>query len=140
MRQRIDEVAKEAVNGVDMVVVEKLKNLGKNSKLKRRLSKNIRRSIGSWNYSYWLTRLEQQAEWNRVSFRTVSPHYTSQRCFKCGHTDRRNRSGEMFLCRECGYSGNADINAAKNILERFITGPYGACYKPLISTGKFVQV
>jgi IS605 OrfB family transposase len=135
LRQRIDEVAKQVINEADMIVVEKLKNLGKNSKLKRLLSKNIRRSIGSWNYSYWLTRLEQQCEENRVSFRSVSPHYTSQKCSKCGHTDRKNRSGETFLCQECGHSDNADINAARNILERFVTGKYGSCYKPLMSTG-----
>jgi len=44
---------------VDCVVVEALKNLNYKSKLKRRLSKNIRRSIGTWAYRYWLRRLEQ---------------------------------------------------------------------------------
>ena len=77
-------------------------------------------------------RVQQQCEWNRVSFRTVSPAYTSQRCFACGHIDRRNRSGEKFRCQACDYSGNADINAARNILERFLTGKYGTCYKPKV--------
>ena len=133
LKQKISEVAKETVKKADLLVVEKLKNLGNNSKLKGRLSKNIRSSIGSWNYSYWLTRLEQQAEENRVSFRTVSPHYTSQRCSKCGYTDRTNRENEKFRCQSCNHTGNADINAALNILARFVTGKYGSCYKPLVS-------
>ena len=130
LRQRISEVAKEVVGKADLVVVENLKNLCNNTKLKRRLSQNIRRSIGSWNYRYWLNRIEQQCEWNRVSFRTVSPAYTSQRCSSCGHVDRGNRKGEMFLCQFCGHTGNADVNAAFNILMRFLTGKYGSRYKP----------
>jgi len=130
LKQRISEVAKEAVNKADLIVVEKLKNLSNNSKLKGRLSRNIRSSIGSWNYSCWLNRLNQKCEDNRVSFRTVSPSYTSQLCPECGHISRMNRSGEVFRCQVCGHLGNADIIAARNIKERFITGPYGACCKP----------
>ncbi|HUU89151.1 MAG TPA: zinc ribbon domain-containing protein, partial [Candidatus Glassbacteria bacterium] len=106
-KQRIDEVAKETIKEADLIVVEKLKNLGKKSKAKRLLAKNIRRSIGIWNWKYWLMRLEQQAEWNRVSFRSVSPCYTSQTCPCCGHVDRKNRSGEVFQCQECGHTDNA---------------------------------
>ena len=80
-KQRIDEVVQEIVKEfkhIDLVVVEALKNMNYKSKLKRRLSKNMRRSIGTWAYRYWLKRLEQACEINRVSFRTVAPFYTSQ--------------------------------------------------------------
>jgi IS605 OrfB family transposase len=130
LRQRIDEVAKEVLKNVDLVVVEKLSNLNESSKLKGRLSQNMRSSIGSWNYAYWLMRLQEQTERNRVSFRTVAPYNTSRQCPACGHTDKLNRVGEIFLCQSCGFSGNADIVAAGNILKRFTTGKYGSCYKP----------
>ena len=117
LKQRMDEVAKEVVkqDNVKMVVVEDLKKLNHKTKLKRRLSRNIRRSLGSWAYRYWLDRIQMTTEDNRVAFRRVNPAYTSQRCSACGHTERGNRSGEKFLCLKCGYGGNADINAAKNI-------------------------
>jgi IS605 OrfB family transposase len=131
LKQRIDEIAKEVIKkDFDLIVVESLKNLGKNTKLKRLLSKNIRRSIGTWNWKYWLARLEQRCEDNRVSFRSVSPYYTSQTCSCCGHVDRRNRDGEVFQCQKCDHTDNADINASRNILSRFLTGKYGSCYKP----------
>ena len=131
LRQRMDEVAKETVSdGVTLVVAEQLKNMNKGTKLKRRLSKNMRRSLGSWAYRYWLGKLERTCEDRRSTFRSVLPQYTSQRCPACGHTERGNRSGEDFLCRKCGHADNADVNAAKNILDRFLTGPYGAGYKP----------
>lgn len=132
LRQRIDEVAKQTVKEADLIVVEQLRNLNESSKLKGRLSGNMRSSIGSWNYAYWLMRLEQQSEGNRVSFRSVPSYNTSRRCPTCNHVDGMNRVGEIFLCQACGYTGNADVNAARNILDRFITGKYGSCYKHLI--------
>ena len=138
LKQRIDETAKEILvkENPDLIVVEQLKNMGYKTKLKARLSKSIRASIGTWNWKYWLNRLEMQCELNRVSFRTVSPYYTSTTCPVCGQTNRGNRLGEVFLCLECGHKDNADINAGKNILNRFLTGQYGARYKEI----KDVQV
>ena len=129
LQQRICEVAKEVVKDADLVVVEKLQGIGRNTKLKGRLSLNMRSSIGSWNYRYWLDKVEMNCEANRVSFRTVLPYFTSQRCPACNHTDSNNRSGEMFKCQSCGHSGNADLVAALNIRDRFLSGPYGAACK-----------
>lgn len=128
LRQRMDEVAKEVVSTASLVVAENLKNITKNTK--RRLVKNMRRSIGRWNVRYWLETLQRKCEDNRVGFRTVSPYKTSQTCSSCGYADRRNRSGELFRCLECGFEANADVQASRNILARFLTGPYGAGCKP----------
>ena len=66
----------------------------------------------------------------RTVFRSTSPFYTSQECFRCGHIEKGNRlSQELFVCQKCGYTGNADENASKVILKRFTTGTYGSCYK-----------
>ena len=141
----MDEVAKQVVNKTDLVVVENLKGISANTKLKGRLSGNMRSSIGKWNQRYWIGRLEQNCERNRVSFRSVSPYNTSITCSTCGNVDRANRrSQEVFECSVCAHTENADVNAAKNILSRFATGKYGTCYKPEnqdnLSTCKIVQV
>lgn len=115
------------------LVVEHLRNVKHKMKVKRRLTKNIRRVISNWNYAYVLKRLQELTEINRVSFRSVAPFYTSQTCSVCGHRDKKNRlSQESFVCQSCGHSDNADTNAAKNILNLFFTGKYGSCYKPNI--------
>lgn len=131
LRQRMSEAAKEVTTGVTLVVVENLRNITRNTR--RRLGRETRRLIGRWNVRYWLSRLEMTCQERNVSFRTVSPRHTSQACHRCGHTDQRNRVGEVFLCRSCGHTDNADINAAKNILTRFLTGPYGAGCQPKMS-------
>ena len=47
----------------------------------------------------------------------VPAHHTSQQCHQCGHIDTENRKTQaQFQCVSCGHSGNADINAALNIL------------------------
>jgi len=147
LRQRIDEITKQVINteNPDLIVVEQLKNLGHKTKAKRLLVKNIRRSIGIWNWRYWLTRLEQQCQINRISFRSVSPYNTSITCSDCGHADRMNRqSQECFCCQKCGHADNADLNASKNILSRFVTGKYGSGCKleneDNLPVGNFVQV
>lgn len=48
----------------------------------------------------------------------VDPAYTSQRCSSCGHVHRSNRNGNTFKCRRCGLHLHADVNAARNILQR----------------------
>lgn len=131
LRQRMDEVARDVTLDPDLrlVVVERLKNITKGTKKCRRLGRKTRRSLGAWNYRYWLGRVESRCEDNRVVFRSVNPAFTSQRCPACGHTERGNRSGEVFLCQSCGHTDNADIVGARNILDRFLSGPYGAGFK-----------
>ena len=52
----------------------------------------------------------------------IPPHYTSQKCSRCGTIDKKNRlSQSKFKCLSCGFSMNADSNAANNIRDT------GAC-------------
>lgn len=131
LKQRMAEVAKEVTNRASLVVVEKLTGITQGTKAKRRLGKKARYTVGRWNLRHWLERLQMTCEDRNVSFRQVRAAYTSQTCPSCGLVDRRNRAGEVFLCRNCGLSGNADVTAARNILARFLSGPYGAGCKAM---------
>lgn len=52
---------------------------------------------------------------------TVNPKFTSQTCFECGTVDSKSRLNQSdFVCTNCGYISNADVNAAKNILSKGI--------------------
>ncbi|GHO50882.1 hypothetical protein KSX_90450 [Ktedonospora formicarum] len=51
----------------------------------------------------------------------VDPRHTSQTCSRCGHQARQNRrSQSLFLCRVCGFSVHADVNASRNIAEKHL--------------------
>ena len=52
----------------------------------------------------------------------VDPRHTSQTCNQCTHVARENRESQaIFKCVSCGHFDNADVNAAKNILDRGLT-------------------
>lgn len=55
-----------------------------------------------------------------VTVDTTTPSYTSQACSRtdCDCVDEDNRNGKQF---ECGYTVNADYNAAKNIGLRYLS-------------------
>ena len=48
----------------------------------------------------------------------VPEHYTSKQCSKCGSMNTKRPSQGLFICLDCEYQINADMNGAKNILKR----------------------
>uniref|UniRef100_A8GEU3 DNA (Cytosine-5-)-methyltransferase n=1 Tax=Serratia proteamaculans (strain 568) TaxID=399741 RepID=A8GEU3_SERP5 len=61
--------------------------------------------------------LEYKQLWPGGQVLAINPAYTSQQCGCCAHTAKENRQTQsQFKCLECGYSANADINGARNIL------------------------
>ena len=55
-----------------------------------------------------------------LSSHAYNPSYTSQTCSKCGSIHKESRNGEDFICVECKYEIDADLNASINILHRGI--------------------
>jgi transposase len=84
-------------------------NPGRNVRQKAGLNRGI---LGS-GWGLLVRRLEEKAP-GRVE--KINPAFTSQRCSACGHVDARSRESQArFMCTACGFAGNADVNAARNI-------------------------
>lgn len=82
---------------------------GKNVRQKASLNRGILAS----GWGMLAQRIEQKAP-GRV--RKVRAAYTSLRCSDCGWIDKDSRQNQaVFLCTSCGFTLNADINAAINI-------------------------
>ena len=63
--------------------------------------------------------LEYKLRWRGGQLILVSPQYTSQCCPACGHTAKANRTTQaLFACVQCGYTENADVVGAMNVLQR----------------------
>lgn len=78
-----------------------------------RQKSGLNRSIQQQAWGLFATRLSQKAA-GRVE--KVPPAFTSQRCSGCGHIASESRESQaLFVCVACGYTDNADVNAAKNI-------------------------
>jgi ribosomal protein S27AE len=55
-----------------------------------------------------------------IRYRSVQAAYSSQECSQCGFSLSMNRrSQDSFACLWCGYTANADENAAASIAKRF---------------------
>ena len=121
------EVKKINLSDLQTIVVENLKNA--KYKTKGKIHHKVMNKLQRWTYPYFLNRLEQFCEVVGVQCCRVNPAYTSQKCEKCGSIHKENRVGELFLCKECGYTQDADLNASRNILNRFLTGAelFGPC-------------
>jgi putative transposase len=73
----------------------------------------------SWPFHQLGSFLEYKARRAGVPFIEVDAAYTSQRCPRCGHTERANRpSRDHFSCRRCGLAGPADHVAGANVRDR----------------------
>ncbi len=94
-------------------------NPGKNVAQKAGLNRAILES----GWGRFVTMLEYKLAERGGRLVKVPPHYTSQRCSACGHTEAGNRPSQAkFLCQSCGHAENADVNAAKNIENRYTVG------------------
>ena len=51
----------------------------------------------------------------------VDARYTSQKCSMCKTIDKASRKGNRYNCRHCGNEMHADVNAAINIRDNYIT-------------------
>ncbi|WP_182899213.1 RNA-guided endonuclease TnpB family protein [Microbispora sp. H10830] len=109
-----------------LVVVEdlKVKNMTASAKgtMERpgsrvRQKAGLNRAILAKGWGGLLTALEHKARYNGSRVVRVPAAYTSQRCSACGQVDAKSRESQaVFACTSCTYAGNADVNAAKNIL------------------------
>ncbi|WP_152068955.1 RNA-guided endonuclease InsQ/TnpB family protein, partial [Escherichia coli] len=82
-----------------------------------RAKSGLNRSILDQGWYEMRRQLEYKQLWRGGQVLAVPPAYTSQRCACCSHTAKENRlSQSKFVCRACGYTANADVNGARNIL------------------------
>lgn len=128
-RQRHDFVVKTArdvCRSNDLVVMEDLQVQSMTRSAKGtaeqpgkgvRQKAGLNQSILNANWGRLRSSIERYAKKFGRTFLVVAPQYTSQRCSRCGHVHADNRKTQPgFHCMACGHTGNADHNAAMNIL------------------------
>jgi len=103
-----------------------VKNMSKSAKgTKDNPGKMVKRKSGlnrallDQSWFEFRRQLEYKLHWRGGQLILVSPQYTSQCCPACGHTAKENRTSQaLFACVQCGYTDNADVVGAKNVLQR----------------------
>ena len=90
-------------------------------RLKGRSNKTMRKWLSNWSYSDLKFKLSYKCQKNGIRVEFVDARYTSQKCSVCKTIDKASRKGNRYTCRHCGSSMHADMNAAINIRDNYIT-------------------
>lgn len=94
------------------IVLEDLKGIRERTTVSRKQ----RARHSGWSFFQLRSFVEYKAELLGVPVILVDPRNTSRTCSACGHCDKANRKNQSeFVCQHCGYSANADFNAARNL-------------------------
>jgi IS605 OrfB family transposase len=90
--------------------MEELKNIRNGRK-----GRVFNRKRSNWAYFQLRSFISYKAENLGKHLVLVDPHYTSQRCSKCGFIDKANRNKSSFHCLSCDFVCHSDLNASYNI-------------------------
>ena len=118
-RNALHRITSQIVKNYGFIAVEGLNIKGMSSGKKKR---GLNREIRSQSWGIIKDQLIYKAENAGRKLVLVNPQYTSQTCSNCGVIEASNRNKKEYNCFDCGYSGDADINAAKNILNKALAG------------------
>lgn len=114
-RQRSDflhKVSTRLVTENDCIVYEDLNLKGLASGVLAKSFQDV--AIGMFTFM-----LAYKAEYAGRQAIKVNPNYTSQDCSSCGHREKHPLWVRSFTCKECGTHHHRDINAAKNIEQKW---------------------
>lgn len=101
----------------------------------KRFRKSQRAKRYSWSFYQLRQFITYKAILKGVPIIIIDPRNTSRECSVCGHIEKANRkSQEIFCCKKCGHTMNADYNAAINIAAR------AASISPMSSAKQLVKV
>lgn len=120
------QVSRRLADTAGMVVIEDLRVAKMTRSAKGSLDapgKNVAAKAGM-NRTILATgwgELRRNVEYKAAHIVAVDPRNTSRKCHECGHVDKGNRTTQAdFKCLACGHAGNADVNAALNVMARGI--------------------
>jgi putative transposase len=81
----------------------------------------LNRGILDAAWGEFARQITYKVQWRGGQVILVNPAYTSRTCRVCGHEAAENRKTQsVFACLACGHTENADVHAAKNVLDRGI--------------------
>lgn len=111
-----------SVVGIEALNVKAMSKSGKGSVdahgVNVSAKRGLNRSIMSRAWGEIRRQLKYKSEWRGGMLVEVPARNTSRMCSECGFTSPDNRPSQaVFKCQSCGFSENADVNAAINIRE-----------------------
>ena len=108
------KLSNQLTNQYDQISIENLEI----KSMKESKSQRLNRLISDVSWNSLIQKIKYKQIQKNKLIRELNPAYSSQRCNKCGHISKNNRKSQSdFNCENCGYTENADLNAADNLLD-----------------------
>jgi putative transposase len=112
----------------DVIVLEDLNIQGMSQKCKPKQDEKGKYLKNNQSAKRALNRLIRDCSWGELKLKIqsvaekfgcivleVDPKFTSQKCSNCGQIDKNSRIQEKFVCTNCGFIADADVQASLNI-------------------------
>lgn len=101
----------------EVLVLEDLRNLKKSASKKsgNNKGKMINYIINSMPYGMFQDFLEYKCLDRGIKVEKINPAYTSKTCSRCLSKNTERPSQDKFICLDCGFQLNADLNGSRNI-------------------------
>ena len=129
MKRRESRFRKDVNHRISKKIVAKAKDTGRGISLEDLTGIRDRTTVRhedrakhtGWSFFQLRSFLEYKVRLAGVPVVAVDPRNTSRMCSRCGHCEKANRpSQDKFVCKHCGFSCHADLNAAYNVRHRGI--------------------
>jgi IS605 OrfB family transposase len=103
--------------GVEVLVLEDLKGLRKSASKKLGTSKGkmLNYIINSFPYATFQNFLKYKCLDLGIKVEFINPAYTSKTCSRCKSRNTLRPKQDQFVCLDCGFKLNADLNGSRNI-------------------------
>jgi len=85
---------------------------------KNNRGRKVNRKVNSMPFYKLKEYIKYKALERGIAVIEVPEFNTSKQCSRCGSMRTERPSQGVFICEDCGYQVNADVNGAKNILKR----------------------
>ena len=117
VNDELHKVAKDIVEEAEkhdaIIAIGDLEGIRKNHK-----GRKVNRKVNSMPFYKLKEYIKYKALGRGILVIEVPEHNTSKQCSRCGSMRTERPSQGVFICEDCGYQVNADVNGAKNIMKR----------------------
>ena len=126
IRNLVDELHKKFIKWIveqyHTVLLPEFRTQKMTIRADRRIGSKTARAMLGWSHYRFKQRLlnkTREYPWCKVII--CDEHHTSKTCGKCGYLHQKLGPRKTFKCPQCNVEMDRDINAARNILLRYLT-------------------
>jgi putative transposase len=87
---------------------------------KRNIQNETVRKMLTWSHYKFKRIIQAKAKRYACLIVPCAEHYTSKTCSECGNVDHKLGASKIYHCKCCASIMDRDLNAAKNILLKFV--------------------